>query len=360
MTRADSGESQPQLISVVVPVYNRQTELRMLLGELSLQEHPGPIVEIILCDDGSSENISQLAGEVSLPSWMSVRCLRLEHRGASAARNAGLAQSTGEIVAFTDSDCLPSPAWLRELVRPFNDPAIGLVGGHVDYRRAEKLSGRCVNYVMSSLIGGGARDPRCAIRMQYYPRSGNMAVRREPALTVGGFPLVTHGEDVEFSHLVLAQGFQQAFAPAATVLHNESRSLNAVGKESFRKGRARVRMASSAGVHELLHALPALFVAYVMILLAIGVGFPPLFVFAAAPLCIYSAVLFIVAVHAAVSSRDPRMAAALPIYALTMHIGYGLGYLWAIATLAARLPERSHKVNRVCQIQKPAVDASEA
>ncbi|MGH7136032.1 MAG: glycosyltransferase [Pirellulales bacterium] len=319
-----------------MPIYNRRKELEAVLTALTRQRRIGARVEVLICDDGSREDLNKVFREQQPPAWMEVVHLRLKHAGASAARNAGFARATGTIVALTDSDCVPSPEWLDEIVTPFDDPTIGIVGGHVDHRAADTLSGRCVNYLMSSVMGGGARDPRCMLGMEYYPRAGNMAVLRSLAIAAGGFPPVAYGEDVEFSHRVIALGFRQAFAPSAVVLHNESRCLFGAGREAYCKGQARVRMARSAGLHEKIHAVPAFFTIYVAIAAAGAVCIPRLLPYLLAPLCVYLLLSIAVGVRAAVVTGDARIAPALVFYAFVMHIGYGLGYLDALCAVIRR------------------------
>jgi glycosyltransferase involved in cell wall biosynthesis len=321
--------SNPVAVSVVVPVYNRSRELRRLLSALVAQAFPRN-VEVLICDDGSTDDLAAIVAEFDQRSRFPLLHLRQSNRGAGAARNLGLAHARGEIVAFTDSDCEPDANWLAELVRPLRDPRVGIVGGLVDYRTARHLSGRCVNFLMSSTLGAaGARDPRSAVHMKYYPRAGNLAVRRDLANKVGGFPTPAHGEDLEFSHKIMQLGVRAEFAASATVVHNEQRRWHQVAREAFSKGAARVRLARRHGMHEVLHALPALLCVYLAVLCGLGVARPDLMPWCAIPAFLYAAVLGVLSLQGAFAIGDARAAMLVPFYAVTIHVGYGLGYLWA-------------------------------
>lgn len=92
----------PPQVSVIIPTYNRAGCLREAVDSVLAQEFRG--FELIVVDDGSTDETPQLLREYG----SSIRMLRQENRGVSAARNAGIAASRGELIAFLDSD----DAWL--------------------------------------------------------------------------------------------------------------------------------------------------------------------------------------------------------------------------------------------------------
>lgn len=316
-----------QRISVVVPVYNRSDQLRQLLVALADQDYPLANFEVLVCDDGSTENLASIIQESCQRSGLSVLHLRQANHGAGAARNLGLAHADGEIIAFTDSDCVPAREWLSQISRTFEDPTVGIAGGKVDSRLAEHVSGRCVNFVMSSMLGsGGARNPQTGLHMKYYPRTCNLAVRRELAREAGGFSTYSHGEDLEFSHKVLKLGVRVAFVESAVILHNEMRSLAQVAREAAYKGMARVRLARQHGMHEWIHTLPALFCLYLVVFLAMGAMGHAILSWPVVPLALYALAMGMLAVQGGHATKDWRVGLLAPCYALIMHLGYGLGY----------------------------------
>ena len=91
------------LVSVIIPTYNRACLLKEAIG--SVQEQVFSDFELIVVDDGSTDNTAQL-----LQSYANIQVVKQDHRGVSAARNAGIAQAFGQFLAFLDSDDL----WLPE------------------------------------------------------------------------------------------------------------------------------------------------------------------------------------------------------------------------------------------------------
>jgi len=117
--------------SVIVPALNAEATLGATLAGLAAQDLAEDF-EVIVVDNGSTDGTAALAEGASLP----VRILRKDPGPAGSARNLGAANAVGEILAFTDADCRPTPGWLREglaamgaadlvqgAVRPFHEVA---------------------------------------------------------------------------------------------------------------------------------------------------------------------------------------------------------------------------------------------
>ena len=323
-------------ISVIVPVYNRAAALRRLLAALSHQALSKQAFEVLVCDDGSSNDIASVVQEYQ-QQRLKIRHIRQTNRGPAAARNLGIAAARAPLLAFTDSDCEPAEDWLEQLVCAFRDPALGLAGGRIEFRAADHLSGRCLNFLMSSSFGGaGARDPEARLHMKYYPRTGNLAVRSELARGVGGFSQVAYGEDIGFSQRLLQSGARVMYVAGMRVLHNERRSLWQAFGDARGKGGARVRLARTQGMHELIHMAPAVLCLY-LVIAALAVPLrPDLALPALAPGAAYCLILGILAIQGGASIGSLTAALCIPFYAVAMHLGYGLGYWTGWAAVVAQ------------------------
>ncbi|MEE9179545.1 MAG: glycosyltransferase family A protein, partial [Vicinamibacteria bacterium] len=117
-------------VSVVIPVLNAARTLPLLFDALD-RLAPAPL-EVLLVDNGSTDG-----GPTLMRSYAEervargVRLLEEKKRGAASARNTGIRAAKGEIVAFTDSDCSPDPAWLENVMLSFDDSSVGAVAGRV-------------------------------------------------------------------------------------------------------------------------------------------------------------------------------------------------------------------------------------
>lgn len=125
-------------VSIIVAAHNEEVAIEAKLRNLLALDYPGERVEILVGSDGSSDKTEDIVrqfahesvGLISLP----------QQRGKSAMQNALVAAASGEILAFTDADCLlPSPA-LRLLVENFADPRVGLVTARPRYANHSETS----------------------------------------------------------------------------------------------------------------------------------------------------------------------------------------------------------------------------
>lgn len=164
------------------------------------------------------------------------------NRGVGAARNEGLRRATGEIIAFTDDDCIVERDWLKELVRPLADnPEAGATAGAVGVPPCGPI-GRCENIL--GFPGGGLAFVRAArgniIPMRTFSTC-NCAIRRaalgEDLHFHEGFQYA--GEDQLLSRAISAR-HPVLFTPRARVLHAPRDSFAGVFKWLVRRGRAQV------------------------------------------------------------------------------------------------------------------------
>jgi cellulose synthase/poly-beta-1,6-N-acetylglucosamine synthase-like glycosyltransferase len=173
-------------VSVIVPVRNGERTLDPCLSSVVAQDYPPDRHEILVVDNASTDRTSEIIDAYP------VRHLREQHRGVSNARNRGIEEARGEIVAFIDGDCVAVSDWLRKLVQPFADPEVGCVGGELQHadattsaqRQATRMLGRWQQFAFTS-------NPSYAI-------TANAAFRRSVFDQIGRFdPRMTRAQDVE-------------------------------------------------------------------------------------------------------------------------------------------------------------------
>lgn len=111
-------------MSVVVPTYRRHDLLERCLDALAKQELASDAYEVIVVDDAASTETEQLVNRWSERTAGRIRYLAVRHaHGPAAARNAGWRAARGDVIAFTDDDCVPDPQWLVHGLRAFADSA---------------------------------------------------------------------------------------------------------------------------------------------------------------------------------------------------------------------------------------------
>jgi GT2 family glycosyltransferase len=214
-------------VSVVVCTHNGSRTIRNCLEGLARLEYPD--VEVIVVDDGSTDDTAAIASEYS--------CLVVSTKnyGLSSARNIGLALSTGEIIAYTDDDARPDRHWLSYLVSTFLGTDHVGVGGPNIPPRGDGMIAECI----ANAPGGPIHVLLSDQEAEHIPGC-NMAFRREALTAIGGFDprFRAAGDDVDICWRLSKRGWTIGFNPAAFVWHSRRNSIRTYWRQQRGYGRA--------------------------------------------------------------------------------------------------------------------------
>ncbi len=246
-------EIDPPLVSVVVPTARRPERIQTCLS--SLQQLRYANLEIIIVDNAPDDPRTRALVDGRGREDERVRYVAERLQGSSVARNRGVAEARGEILAFTDDDAVVDAGWVAWLVESFlSDTQVGVVTGLVLAARLDSPEQRWFEQFSGFGKGFAPRlfdcaDHRADERLLYpywgavFGSGNNMAFRRrvledidgfDPALGAGSRALA--GEDVEsFSHAILA-GHRLAYEPRAVCWHDHRADATAVDRQVFSYG----------------------------------------------------------------------------------------------------------------------------
>jgi glycosyltransferase involved in cell wall biosynthesis len=218
----------PLRASVIVPALNAAQALPRCLKALASQSYPRAEYEIIVVDDGSTDDTSRVAAQAGAD-----HVLTCPHRGPAAARNAGIAQAQGEVILFTDADCEPEAGWLAEMLRPFDDPRVAGVKGSYKTRQTEVVArlAQCEFEERYDLL---ARLPAIDFIDTYAA-----AFRASVLRAIGGFDPAfpqANNEDVDLSYRLAEHGHRLIFNRGATVYHRHVAGWRAYARLKARRG----------------------------------------------------------------------------------------------------------------------------
>ena len=214
--------------SVIVCSYNGGKTLERCLT--SLKDINYPNYEVVLVDDGSKDDTQEIAARHP---W--IKNIRQENKGLSFARNVGAHESTGDVIVYTDSDCMADPDWLYYLMGTLLSGDFAGVGGPNISPPAENWVQACV----AAAPGGPSHVLLTDVVAEHIPGC-NMAFHRWAFNQVGGFDPEYRkaGDDVDFCWRLQQSGGVIAFSPAAIVWHYRRFTLQAFRKQQEGYGEA--------------------------------------------------------------------------------------------------------------------------
>ena len=212
--------SDPPFVSVVVSVQNRPGLILRLLEALESQTYPRDRYEVVIVDNGSTDRTPDAVRGFGAASSAAVRVVTKEASTVSDSRNRGVREARGDLIAFTDSDCRPTPAWIEEGVRGLADA--DLVQGRTI---ADPAMPRGPLHRTVETSGDVGLFDTC-----------NMFFRRAPFEAAGGFdPAFTRridlprprsrqdygfGDDTEMAWRLIRSGHRVVHRPEALVYHH--------------------------------------------------------------------------------------------------------------------------------------------
>jgi GT2 family glycosyltransferase len=221
----DGISIEAETASIIIPTFNGASRIGHCLKSL-VKQTAGRNVEILVVDDGSTDNIANV-----IRGYSSVRLITQANAGPASARNRGALAAQGTILLFTDDDCVPMPDWLESMLEPFEDPDV--VGAKGVYRTHQKsLAARFVQMeyedkyrLMASLASIDFIDTYSA------------GFRRDRFLEMTGYDTsfpVACAEDIELSYRMSARGWKMMFVPAAIVYHTHPDTFTRYLKKKYK------------------------------------------------------------------------------------------------------------------------------
>ena len=220
--------AQTPMVSVVICAYNAERTMRPCLESLRRLDYPN--YEVVIVDDGSRDRTAEIS--MDFPEF---RLIRQPNRGLSVARNVGMHAARGDLIAYTDSDCVVDPHWLAFMVRTMVEGGFDGCGGP---NYAPHETGRIEGCVAASpgapchVLTGEDRAEHLA--------GCNMVFSKPALLEAGGFDpqFTSAGDNVDICWRMLDAGLRLGFCPAAFVWHFRRNTVKAYYGQQRGYGRA--------------------------------------------------------------------------------------------------------------------------
>jgi glycosyltransferase involved in cell wall biosynthesis len=195
-------------VSVVLPVRNGERTIGDCLASILAADYPLDRREVVVVDNASTDRTAEIINRYP------VRYVYEARRGRSAARNRGIKESRGEILAFIDSDCVATTRWLRELAAGFAENGVCGVAGEIVAFPPTTVAERYYARTRARPQGSAVSKDRP------YAVTANVAFRKETFDRIGVFdPRFRSGQDVDLGWRLHDAGLKLVYRERALVLH---------------------------------------------------------------------------------------------------------------------------------------------
>lgn len=223
MMNAKNYHDQYPAVSIIVPVRNGEKTIGTLLDALQKQDYPDDKMQVIIVDNGSQDNTIEIIKKYPVI---------LEHENEKvssyAARNKGLSIAHGEIIAFTDVDCIPEKSWISKGVLALDDQNADIAGGRIKFIFSERKSAAECFDSLNNL-----RNDRF-IHYKLGAITANLFVKAGLFGKMGLFQEVTSGGDINWTGKALNEGFSLIYVSEAIVCHPARSFVEILWKSWFR------------------------------------------------------------------------------------------------------------------------------
>lgn len=212
-------------VSIIIPTYKDWPRLKLCLEALTKQSYPKKQLEVLVVSNCPEDTCPyELPGK-------NIRVIEEPKPGSYAARNTGVRAAKGEVISFTDSDCVPDKDWVSQGVECLKSMNADMAGGHVDFVFKNPNSAAELHDTIGNMNNH--------VRVKKYgcAATANLFVRKKVFDAVGLFDdSMKSGGDTEFTLRAGSQGFSIIYCAEARVKH-PTRSLKASIKKAYRVGK---------------------------------------------------------------------------------------------------------------------------
>lgn len=325
-------------VSIIVPCFNEQATIALLLQALFDQTFPRSDMEVLIADGQSTDGTrTVIARFQSEHPGFDIRIIDNLKRNIPAGLNAALAAAVGDIVIRLDAHSVPAPDYVARCVDDLEKGLGNNVGGVWEIQPgAATFTARAIAAAAAHPMGVGDAVYRYADRAGEVDTVPFGCFLRDYLVNIGGFDeTLLSNEDYELNTRIRKQGGKVYLDPAIRSVYFARPTLAGLAKQYFRYGFWKLRMLKRyAASLRWRQALPPIFTGSILIL-AIGALFSPLArILLLIELAMYFVTLMAGSIPIGQKKHDLRFIIGIPISIAVMHFSWGAGFLWSLVKSA--------------------------
>lgn len=327
----------PPSVSIIVPCYNEQATIRLLLDAILSQTYPHSKMDVVIADGLSQDKtLAVIARFQEENPNLPVLVVSNYKRTIPSSLNLAIDSARGDIIVRLDAHSMPIPEYVERCVQALEDEKGNSVGGVWMIRSGGKgwVAG-AIAIAAAHPLGVGDAMYRLEAKPGEVDTVPFGAFRRELIEKIGGFDetLLTN-EDYEFNSRIRRNGGVVWLDPHIRSTYIARSSLVELAKQYWRYGYWKLRMlARYPRTIRWRQALPPLFVLSLILLLVFSVFDSEFKILLSAEIILYLLVLVIAGIIIAIRQRKLLVALGLIFAIMTMHLSWGSGFLWSLVSL---------------------------
>lgn len=324
-TQQSQGTQKTQpTVSVVIPARNAEDMIENCLRSLSQLDYPKDRVEIIIADGLSTDRTREVAEDYG------ARVIVNQKIRVVSGRNVGFETAHGELIAFSDADCVMDKNWLKNSVKYFNDERVAAVGGPNLVPQSAtafaKAAGLLFDYAFS--FGGGAPTRIYDKVIESRSHASNAIYRADTLRRV--MPIdedMFEGEDVVMNEKIRSLGYKLLYVPDVIVYHHRRATPKRWWSQMYGYGLGKILMrrkmtGTITPVQVVLGLAAPILVAVCVALAMLNPWFPVMFLLGGAALVAMSSASF-----ALFKTKSYQVALNMPVATLILPIAWSCGFL---------------------------------
>jgi cellulose synthase/poly-beta-1,6-N-acetylglucosamine synthase-like glycosyltransferase len=316
--------SEKPFISIVIPVKNGERCLSRCLESIKKQSYPQDRFEVIISDGMSMDNTVKIAHDHG------ARIVKNSKITVGPGRNVGFKAAKGDIIVFSDDDCVMDKDWLSNCIKYFDNEQVGGLSGPTITQNEGGPLGEAIGIIFELAASAGVsahRGDRSPVEEVQDIPGCNAFYRRDALEKV--FPIdesLITAEDVEMNRLIRQAGFKLLYVPDVKLWHYRRQNIYGFFKQIYRFAVGRLQIGrKNINMLKPTHIIVGLSLPIIMLLLLL------LFTFHVGKISFYIFFIFLLivfgSIYGFIKSGSIMTALFMPVVAATMVIAWSLGFI---------------------------------